>query len=152
MSAVNTIPVESWHIDYVADNLRSADRDELIAAGYDSFREIMARSVELSSYAATAEVDGVPIAIFGLVVSNPLSGRGVPWLLGTDGIMGNSRSFLDKSVQGIEQMKAICPYMENHVHAKNKVSIKWLKWLGFTIGEKFTMESGEDFYKFYMRN
>ena len=78
-------------------------------------------------------IDGVPCAILGLVVVSDLTGTGVPWLLGTDLAVSNKRVFLKHSAKGIAQMIQRCPFLYNHVHSANRVSVRWLKFMGFTI-------------------
>jgi RimJ/RimL family protein N-acetyltransferase len=40
--------------------------------------------------------------------------------------------------------------LENYVHAENKASVRWLKWLGFTMDEAAPYgPRGENFIHFY---
>jgi RimJ/RimL family protein N-acetyltransferase len=42
------------------------------------------------------------------------------------------------------------PRLENYVHAKNKLSIRWLKWCGFTLDmEVPELINDEEFYLFW---
>ena len=56
---------------------------------------------------------------------------GSPWLVGSDKLLETKRVMLPVSAKWVEEMNDLHPLMLNYVHAENKVSMKWLKSLGF---------------------
>jgi len=104
----------------------------------------------LSDFSVIVEIDGVPCAMLGLVVQSLLTGAGSPWLLATNHALKYKREFLVQSPPVINEMLSICPRLWNYVHADNKVSIRWLKWLGFTIDDPQKLSSGEYFHRFHL--
>ena len=95
--------------------------------------EALTKGVEVSHHCSVVVIDGKPCAVVGLVVLNILTGTGVPWLLATYDAIKYRRIFINNCKQGVEDMMTVCPNLMNFVHADNTLSIKWLKWVGFTI-------------------
>jgi hypothetical protein len=91
--------------------------------------------------------DDTPLAILGIVLRDFLSGVGVPWLLSTEQALKHKRQFLELSPPVIEEMMSMCSRLVNYVHVDNKLSIRWLKWLGFTVEDP---KPGELFHRFTM--
>jgi RimJ/RimL family protein N-acetyltransferase len=77
-----------------------------------------------------------------------LSWTGNPWLLGTDALRRVSREFLRQCPDYVTRMQERFPRLENFVHAENRLSLRWLKWCGFTLEETPVKIHGEDFYLF----
>jgi len=101
---------------------------------------------------SVALIDGTPVAVFGLVIPDVLTGHGHPWMLGTVDIDKNKKLLLVNSRRVVRKMLEICPHLSNQVYTKNHQSIRWLRWLGFTIDNEHPHpETGERFYDFHMR-
>lgn len=123
-------------IDYVAANMREADREEIYAAcGSRDAREALIQSVILSSecYASVARNDEKPVDIFGVVPVSLLEGRGRPWMLGTDRVSEFPSTLVKDARRYVRRMLAVYSHLENHVDARNTASVRWLARLGFTI-------------------
>lgn len=145
-------PISVEAIEYVAENMREADAEEVWASSMSTPKEALLSSIAVSDYVNVAYADDTPLVIFGLVKGDVLSGRGTPWLLGTEDALKYKRQFLLQTPAVIREMLTICPVLENFVHDKNRVSIRWLRWLGFTIeAPQATGVNGEMFHRFYMR-
>jgi hypothetical protein len=142
------------HLDWIASNMREADEIEC-AAGAMSPRLALERSMETSVKTWTGMImpDARPICMFGVGVGDILGAVGHPWCLGTDEIEDVSLSFLRESRKVVARMLGIFPYLFNYVDARNELSIKWLKWLGFKFDDQ-TVAYGPfkiPFYRFEMR-
>lgn len=122
-------------IQFVADNMRKSDRDEVMASNNYTSRECLDESIKISHFAYTVKFDDTPVMIFGLVKPSALSDIGVPWALGTDGVFNGTREFLKRSVVLRDMMLEECSMLTNHVHCDNRQSIRWLKWLGFKFDD-----------------
>lgn len=137
----------------LATNLRTQDRDELLAAGHEDFAAIIAESVARSAWAVTARVDGRLAAIFGVSVAGTLlAPYGVPWMLGTDEVTRSRRALIQHAPRYISEMLRAYPTLRNLVHARNTVALGWLRRVGFTIGPAVPHPAtGEPFHVFEMR-
>jgi hypothetical protein len=138
-------------IHYIAENMRDADRAEIWASHRKQPIESLMTGWTTSAYSAIVTVNDVPCVMLGLVRRDLLSDYGVPWLLGTNGAIKHRREFLRLSPPVIQEMLSVCPKLYNYVHVDNKVSIDWLRWLGFTFDEPQPYGvTGELFHKFHM--
>ena len=139
-------------IRFIADNMREEDAVEVMASG--GYTPIEALEVSISNSMKTAIVyhNDTPLTALGLVRMGFLSDTGVPWLLSAKHALKHKREFLKLSPPVIQEMLDICPNLVNHVHVNNKLSIRWLKWLGFIIEDPESINTtGELFHRFHMK-
>ena len=150
MSVKFEAPTEE-SIQFIADNMRDEDVTEVWATARHNPREAIDISIKCSHYASVVTINGTPMVILGLSVHNVLTGSGAPWLLGTHQALGHKRKFLSETHQVVDAMLNICPNLHNFVYAENKISIRWLKWMGFSIGDPIPYgPAGELFHPFNM--
>lgn len=81
----------------------------------------------------TAEVDGWPEAMFGVVPANLSTGRGYPWLLGTSLARQHAKAFLTHAPVYLETIEHYFPRLEGMVSTKNTAAIRWLHRLKFVV-------------------
>ena len=120
-------------VEYVARYLRSSDYKELSLSHGDP-AEAIRNSVNGSLWTKSALLDGVPVLVYGLHPS-VMDSAGVPWMVATDQIAEIGSRFVLGSLSEIEIMQHIYPFLYNQVHCENHLSIRWLRWLGFTVDE-----------------
>lgn len=119
---------------FVLANLRAADRAEI----YDVFGETpaaaIARSVERSERCLTGYIGGHPAVLAGVARRAPLSGTGFPWLVATDAVDAAplvvaraGRALMGWASSGFDRL-------ENMVDPRNALAMRWVTWLGFTLG------------------
>lgn len=152
MGNVEIVKACHWHILPVGNNIRQADYDEVKAScGLHPITAI-SEGVKMSTKSWTALYNGKPACIFGVTPVSIMTGTGCPWMLGTSDILKMKRKFLIKSKDVVKEMLEICPILINYVDTRNKVSIRWLRWLGFTVydPEPYGL-NGEPFHRFEMR-
>lgn len=138
-------------IEIIAADMRDADAAEVWASHRCTPIESLMRGWDLSEFSVVVECDGVPCTMLGLVITCPMTGAGTPWLLSSNHALKYKREFLVQSPPVIAQMLDICPRLSNHVHAKNRVSIRWLKWLGFTIDDPMPAGANKElFHRFHL--
>ena len=118
-------------IHFIASTMRVEDADEVWASHGHTPIEALQASVECSDFVVVVEVDGTPCTMLGLARRDVLSGIGTPWLLSSDEALKHKREFFKLSPSVVQEMLQICPHLRNYVHVKNKISIQWLKWVGF---------------------
>lgn len=151
MSVVKYVKPNDNLIRYVANNMRYADKIECQLASGLSPLQALQKGVNESQYSSVVIINNKPCAIAGLTVVNVLLGVGVPWMLATHDAVKNRRVFINNSRQGVQDMLEICPNLFNYVHVENKVSIRWLKWMGFKFDEPVAIgHNGAMFHKFYI--
>lgn len=138
-------------VKLIAANMRQADVDEVWASHRHTPIEAVMDSWNVSMYSVVVMVNNTPCVIMGLLNCDLLSGTGIPWLLGTEKALKHAREFLRLSPPVIEEMLNVCPRLFNYVHVNNKVSIRWLEWLGFIIDKPVPYGSNDElFHKFHL--
>lgn len=129
--------IRAGDIARIADNMREADRREVIAARGNAgirMRVVLANAVLMSSRSWTCvAADHEPAALLGVVPLSLLNGIGSPWLLGTDRIDDFAVSFVKQGRKRVQDMLDLFPRLVNYVDARNDRTIKWLVHLGFEL-------------------
>jgi len=144
-------PTTAADIMYVADNMRQADVEEVYAACWHTPEQALIASVKLSEEVFTVlSPENTPLVIFGVCRRSILSTSAVPWLLGCDEALRYPRQFIQRGREIVAGMLGKYDYLENYVHAKNSVSRRWLRRLGFVIEEPVLFKhTGEYFMRFH---
>lgn len=138
-------------VDALVENMREADKQEVAAITHRNLRQIVQDSVDLSTYVKSGLVNGDIACIWGVCPISIIGSKGSPWLLATPIIEKYPMSFLRRSRPVVKKFTALYKHMENHVDARNKVAIHWLKWMGFKFDQaKPYGIQGLDFYRFSM--
>jgi hypothetical protein len=117
----------------LASQLRECDRLEVLASGSQSVRAAVVDSVRLSLWAYAFWLGERLVCIVGVAAQSIMCRIGVPWALGTDVMDELPREVLRFSPRVIALMQADFDVLVNYVHARNRRSIRWLKWCGFTV-------------------
>ncbi len=143
--------VEEGDVAVLVRNMREHDIQEVNAATHMGLRNAVQTSVIMSTYSKTGLVNDELVCMWGVCPISLLSGSGSPWMLGTDLITEKQRIFLRRSKPWLDDIRKDYRYLENFVDARNTMSIKWLKWLGFEMDEAEPYGiHGEPFHKFTM--
>lgn len=117
-------------VNYLSNNLRQSDIDEIKASHNHTPKEALMISLKESIFALTVEKEGVPVAMFGIVPESALGYRASVWLLASPCLDKMKRRFVRHSRKFIEMMLEFYPNLSNFVDVRNKTSIAWLRWLG----------------------
>lgn len=134
-SKIDIIEAGPAHVDEIAARMRRADADEVMASGGYSPGEALRLSLAKSAIAKTALFDGRPEVMFGVGDINILTQTGAPWLLATDAVHDNWPGFLRSSLQWREKLIRRYQVLANIVDERNLASIRWLRWLGFSLSD-----------------
>lgn len=121
------------HVGPIATRMREIDRDECAMSGM-SPKDALRYGVANSEVVFTAFVDGRAEAMFGVVPTSMIEGRGRVWLLMTEDAMKHRRALVRLGhiyTRGLNRHYRI---LENQVHAHNDAAIRWLTRLGFCVG------------------
>lgn len=124
----------SADIDFIVENIREEDVIEVKAAGGKSIRECITDIPNLEENSWVWEYDQKPVCIFGV---NPFGrpGEGLIWMLATTLFDDHFMVFAVACKSVVEDMVRPFKYVFNYVYVENRKSIRWLKWLGFTVRE-----------------
>ena len=122
---VDFLPLRPQHAA-IAPHLRQQDIDEIHAACDWSVEAAIAYSIAHSEKGGATLIDGKLAAVFGV-------NNGIIWLVATDDIAAHPVAFFRLSRRIFNNLKEGYSLLENYVHVNNTLSIRWLKWLGFTI-------------------
>lgn len=143
--------VQKEDIAVLVKNMREHDKQEVNAATRMGLRNAVETSVTMSTYSKTGLVNDELVCMWGVCPISLLSSSGSPWMLGTDLIEKRQRVFLRRSKPWLDDIRKDYRYLENFVDARNVLSVKWLKWLGFEMDEAEPYGiHGEPFHKFTM--
>jgi len=141
------------YIDMIANNIRESDRKEVYASHHiTDMKEALMNCLALSHESWVWVVDDEPICVFGVSPGSYLTKQGIPWLLATEKLNENIHSFIINSKIIVDYWKTKWDLLYNYVDASNEASIRWLKYLGFTIDEPapYGMER-LNFRRFHMK-
>lgn len=113
-------------------------------------RQALRLGLVTSTEVWTAKVDGRPEAMFGLVVTSALGGKGVPWMLGTDEIYRHPRLMIRHGERVLQRWLDSTPTLSNYVSVDNSRAIRLLRRWGCSIGWKVIMHGDCGFVSFTM--
>ncbi|MBX3503328.1 MAG: hypothetical protein KF889_28120 [Alphaproteobacteria bacterium] len=114
--------------------MRAADIREIEAAIGVAPLPALLLSLARSTEAWAGTVDGEVACVFGVGPLSLLGGEGCPWLLGSDLVERNAVAFARRNRAMVARWLRTYRVLRNHVDARNSQAIRWLRWLGFTIG------------------
>lgn len=137
--------------DVLNMKLREADLKEISLSLLDaSVKRTLIRSIISSDEVYVMVAENNIIGIFGIKSLD--TNIAIPWMVSTDDLLKHQMRFLRGSRDVIRRWLAQWHTLFNAVHSENIVSIKWLKWLGFTVKEDMKFKQKEDsiFYPFYL--
>lgn len=137
-------------IEAVCAKARDEDREEYRLAGEPDLPVAVQKMQELSPVTWCAMSGGVPLAVYGIVPQSHLRHRGFPWLLASkdvDGPLG--KTFLRHGRAELKRFARGYGHLEGLVWAENHVAVRWLRWVGFTVGGSVPV-GGAEFHRFTM--
>lgn len=130
---IEIVTARPTHVGPIANRMREIDRLECSAAGH-SPKDALRLGLMTSSIVWTALIDGRPEAMFGAVPISEINGRGAAWLLMTDAAARQRRALVRLGYVYTAAMHQHYRVLENNVHARNDVAIRWLSRLGYAVG------------------
>lgn len=151
MAAYRLTPGNTEMAMRIAEHARHADVVELAALG-ETPLSCLLRGLRNSPEAYTGWIDDEPVCMFGVAAVSVLTGYGAPWMVGTDAIDRHAIPFAKGSKDVIDGMFSHWDRLFNYVDARNARAIRWLRFLGFHIGEPIPHgKNGEMFHPFELR-
>lgn len=147
MDRVTLAPASFRHVARISNRMRECDRAECAAMGRTP-KQSLRLGLMVSDKAWTALVDGLPEAMFGVVVDSALTGHGTPWFLGSDEVYRHARELLLWGPGLVARLHDSSPRLANIVSADNARAIRLLKRWGFTVEEEEVNVRGVPFLRF----
>lgn len=147
MPIVRETQVQDIH--YLIQNIREDDRNELKALGLTPEASISRGYLHSDKLYSVVDDENKTIAIFGTVfVTNKVCRV---WLLASNLINNHKIYFLRNSKKYYQEITKGYDTAYNAVHAKNKLHIQWLEWLGAKFTKDYVF-NGEVFRLFHIIN
>jgi len=131
---ISVRPLTIADIEPIAANARQADRDEIEEGCGQTITSALTIGLRSSVASSVIAWNDTPLAAFGDVSYSPGAGIGVPWLVSTNAIERHPRAFLRICQPLVAQMMERHQTLINYVDARNTAAIRWLEWLGFSMG------------------
>ncbi len=125
----------------LAPRLREEDRAEVVALGVDPV-DGLSQSITGACEAWTYRADRQIICMAGISPLSLIGRVGVPWLLGSELVLEHRRAFLAETRRMVAHWLTLFDVLRNVVDARYQAAIRWLRWLGFEIGEPFPLGNG----------
>lgn len=132
---IESLPPETVReaLAYITENLREADKAEIAATSEGDPGELLKAGLEASTLAwLILDRTGLPIGFMGAAPSG-VPGVGLPWMVGTDGILSEALSVARQTRHYVELMQDEYPVLTNFIDARNEVSLAWLYHAGFHL-------------------
>jgi hypothetical protein len=138
---ITMLPATEDDARELAPLLRAEDRAEVLALGVDPVDGLL-QSLAAAQEAWTYRDDGRIICMAGVAPLSLIGSTGIPWLLGSPLVAENRRAFMVETRRMVAHWLTLFPLLRNVVDARYDAAIRWLRWLGFAIGEPFMLGNG----------
>lgn len=136
------------HFAPLAAAMRADDRREALAMLGMGGAPALFMSMYCSREMYVATTDGVPLCAFGVCQTNGLN---LIWLVASAEIEKHKRELLLGAKEKLDELLARYGRLENLVDVRSRKSLRFIKWLGFTLSPEVIPAgvNGELFYHFY---
>lgn len=135
----------------IAPHLREADKKEITAiSGVNHTQALLYSILSSDSYTACLP-DCTPIAVFGVGDGEPEE-FGIPWMVGTDQMLRYRKPLIKDARKWVDSYRGRYRVLCNYVDARNRIHIRWLQHIGFTIStnpEYVGVDKSVPFLSFY---
>ncbi len=128
----DVLPANLTMAEEFAASMRQIDKEECLAGGLTPLQAVRS-SLCYSDKAFIWLTDGKPACMFGVGNPQAFSNVGIPWLFSTEEVKRNKFRFLRCYHPFLESMLAMYNRLENYVDTRQKETITWLKWMGFSV-------------------
>ena len=138
---ITMLPATQDDARELAPLLRAEDRAEVLALGVDPVDGLL-QSLAAAREAWAWRDDGRIICMAGVAPLSLIGSTGIPWLLGSPLVAVHRRAFMLETRRMVAHWLTVFPLLRNVVDSRYDSAIRWLRWLGFAIGEPFPLGSG----------
>jgi hypothetical protein len=142
---------EPAHVDALVDLMRPEDREALDRISGGQSAAVLREGIARSLYCFTYLADEVPLCLGGIIdIGTVLAPDGLVWLVVQPDVERHKKRFLRESRRQMAIMLDIMPVLRNAERTCEGKGLRWLKWLGFEIGERMLI-NGESMVPITMR-
>lgn len=121
--------------DMIAPLLRAEDAREVMRLGCGPASGCIRRAIDGSRMAGVFFHGDAPLCVFGVADASVIDrNTGIPWLVGTSELARHPRPFLRETRKWVSAWMELYSILTNYVDADYAKAIRWLRWLGFSIG------------------
>jgi len=138
---ITMLPAAEDDARELAPVLRAEDRAEVLALGEDPVDGLL-QSLAAAREAWTWRHGSRIICMAGVAPLSLIGSTGIPWLLGSPLVAVHRRAFMLETRRMVAHWLTVFPLLRNVVDSRYEAAIRWLRWLGFAIGEPFPLGSG----------
>lgn len=144
------VPATQAHGKHIAENMREVDIKEVMIINNMLPEEAMRLSIQNSEVSWCCLIDNEPSFAWGVCNTGTMMSRvGCPWLLATERVKLVTRQFIKSCHYYVGKMQDRFEYMENFILKENKIAIRWLKWCGFSFGERPIIKDDNEILRFW---
>lgn len=138
-------------VSFIAQNMRKDDVRELSVLGTEPLTGLN-DSVKMSNEGCfLIKNDDEPVALFGFASPSVLSSKAAVWMLSTENVRKIAKHLVLSTKSELDDRSKSFKSIYNFVHVENKLTIKWLKIVGFTFESPQPLGvNGELFLPFHM--
>ena len=115
--------------------MRKSDIHEIWASHHATPKDALKRGFKNSFLCLSILINNKVIAMFGISTEYLMGERATIWLLAAPELEQIKLRFLKHSRKFVDMFLEYYPILENYVHANNRASIKWLKFLRAEIDD-----------------
>lgn len=138
---ITMIPATKDDACELAPLLRAEDREEVLALGLEPVDGLF-ESLAAAREAWTYRDDGRIICMAGVAPLSLIGSTGIPWLLGSQLVTAHRRTFMVETRRRVACWLMMFSVLRNVVDDRYTAAHRWLRWLGFEIGEPFPPAHG----------
>lgn len=138
---ITMLPATEDDARELAPLLRTEDRAEVLALGLEPVDGLL-QSLAAAREAWTWRDDGRIICMAGVAPLSLIGSTGVPWLLGSPLVVAHRRAFMVETRRMVAHWLRMFGVLRNVVDDRYAAAHRWLRWLGFEIGEPFPLANG----------
>jgi len=138
---ITRLPATEFDARELAPLLRGEDRAEALALGLqpvDGLLQSLAAACEAWTYRAGSRI----ICMAGVAPLSLIGSTGIPWLLGSPLVAKHRRAFMLETRRMVANWLLVFGVLRNVVDDRYAAAHRWLRWLGFEIGEPFPLANG----------
>lgn len=136
----------------IIKNAREADKTEALMFLGKTIQESLENTPQLYNTSMVWELGGKLLCMYGTTPTED-DDKWVVWMLATDDFDKNRKAARINSKRFFDDITDGKKYLFNYVHVAHKNALRWVKWLGFQVGEPEPVGiNGELFCKIEVTN
>ena len=148
MPRFDLVPATEAHALELLSEISPQSSDDYASLGLDP-REHAVEHLRKSVCTFAGLIDGRCFCLFGVLPDALTAGSGEPWLLTSADLRYAKIAFAKASQQYIPYLRHRFTFLHGWVYEHNTTSIRWLRWLGYEVGDTtLPAKNGQRYYRF----